>query len=324
MAAQDMLSHAEPIIVLGNFGEKKQMPQNKTDTLVFRRVVPIDAGANGAPSITANNYILSEGVTPNAGTITYQDVSVTLQHYGVLRKITKKAELMYEDNIPKDMTKVVGEHMGSLSELIHYGVVKGGTSVIYANGASRSAVTSVISIGKLRQAARNLESAHAMRVTKRLKPSVNFGTSAVAPAYLVFIHTDLSADFRGIPGFTPVEEYGTFKPAHDRELGKVEEFRIITSPYFKPFLGAGGASSTVLNTAGNADVYPVLVMAEEAWGSVALKGFGSVDPTYLPAKQKNHANPMGQFGYVGADFFTASVRLNENWMQRIECAATLL
>lgn len=325
-AAVEMLEHAEPITVLGSFCDMREMPKRSTDTLVFRRVMPIDAAANGAPDVNPSNYVLSEGVNPIAGTITYQDVSVQLVQYGVLRKLTKKTELMYEDNVPADMVKIVGEHMATLSEMIQYGVVKGGTNVLYTNGSGRTAVNTVISLAKLRQAARQLEAAHAMQVTKRLAPGAGFGTAAVGAAFLVFIHTDLEADFRNLPGFVPVEEYGTFKPAHDREIGKVEKFRVITSPYFKPWLASGGnPGTTVLPATGSqADVYPVLVVGEEAWGGVALKGYGSVNPTYLPPSQRNHANPLGQFGYVGADFFTAAVRLNEQWMVRIECAASAL
>ena len=67
------------------------------------------------------------------------------------------------------------------------------------------------------------------------------------------------------------------------------------------------------------DVYPMIVMAEDCWGHVSLKGHGktSISPTYLPPSQKNHANPSGTFGYVGADFWYAPVRLNENWMTRL-------
>ena len=53
-----------------------------------------------------------------------------------------------------------------------------------------------------------------------------------------------------------------------------------------------------------------------------IKGLGSANPIYLPAKQVTHANPMGQFGYVGSSFWKNAVRLNENWMVRIEVAAT--
>lgn len=328
MAEREMLKRAEPIKVLSSFGMQKQIPQNKTDTVVFRRALPIDAGTNGAPSITTSNYLLQEGVTPAARTITYQDVQVTLQQYGVLMKISSKAESMYEDDIPGDMTKLVGEHMASIEELISYGVVRGGTNVVYANGSARTSVNTAISLNKLRQAARQLEAAHASRVTEKLAAGVNFGTSAIHPAYLVFIHTDMEADIRNLAGFTPVVEYGTQKPVHEREIGAVEQFRFITSPYFKPFLQGGGtvtAGAFLSNggTAGTtADVYPLMVVAQEAWGQVALKGMNAIQPIYLPAKTVTHANPMGQFGYVGANFYKNAVRLNENWMVRLEAAAS--
>lgn len=330
MAEREMLKHAMPIKVLSTFGTQKQVPQNKTDTVVFRRALPIDAGSNGAPNITASNYLLQEGVTPGARTIAYQDVQVTLQQYGVLMKLSSKAEAMYEDDIPGDMVKLVGEHMASIEELISYGVVRGGTNVVYANGTARASVNTGISLNKLRQAARQLESAHAQMVTEKLAASVNFGTTAVEPGYLVFIHTDMEADFRNLTGFVPLARYGSQKPVHEREIGAVERFRIITSPYFRPFLSGGGSISagTFLSNGGTtgttADVYPLMVVAQEAWGQVALKGMGAIQPIYLPAKQITHANPMGQFGYVGANFYKNAVRLNENWMVRIEVACSAL
>ena len=330
MAEREMLKHAMPIKVLSTFGTQKQVPQNKTDTVVFRRALPIDAGSNGAPSITTSNYLLQEGVTPGARTIAYQDVQVTLQQYGVLMKLSSKAEAMYEDDIPGDMIKLVGEHMASIEELISYGVVRGGTNVVYANGSARTSVNTGITLNKLRQAARQLEAAHAQMVTEKLAASVNFGTSAVEPGYLVFIHTDMEADFRNLSNFVPVARYGQQKPTHEREIGTVELFRIITSPYFKPFLSGGGTvvAGTFLSNGGTsgttADVYPLIVVAQEAWGQVALKGMSAIQPIYLPAKQITHANPMGQFGYVGANFYKNAVRLNENWMVRIEVACSAL
>lgn len=333
MAEREMLKHAQPIKVLSTFGSQKQIPQNKTDTVVFRRALPLDAGSNGAPNVTASNYLMQEGVTPAARTITYQDVQVTLQQYGVLMKISSKAESLYEDDIPADMVKLVGEHMGTLEELISYGVVRGGTNVVFANGTARTAVNTAVTVNKLRQAARQLESAHAQLVTERLSASVNFGTSAIEPGYLVFIHTDLEADFRNltvnsVSVFTPVAKYGSQKPVHEREIGTVERFRIITSPYFKPFLAAGGTvtAGAFLSNGGTtgttADVYPIMVVGQEAWGQVALKGQNAIQPIYLPAKTITHANPMGQFGYVGANFWKNAVRLNENWMVRVEAAAS--
>lgn len=332
-AEREMLAHAQPIKVISTFGDSKPVPQNKTDTVVFRRALPIDANTFNAPSsVNANDYLLQEGVTPGARTIQYQDVSVTLQQFGVLMKLTSKTESLYEDDVPKDMVQLVGEHMGSLEELISYGVVRGGTNVVFANGTARTAVSTPINLNRLRQCARVIENGHGMRVTEKLSASPNYGTIPISSAYLVFLHTDVEADARNIPGFTPLVEYGSSKPVHEREIGAVEQFRFITSPYFRPFLlaGANATVNTVLAngiacTGSNAsDVYPVMVVAKSAWGQVALKGMDAIDPTYLPAKQKSHANPLGQFGYVGAQFWKNAVRLNENWMVRYEVAATFL
>jgi N4-gp56 family major capsid protein len=337
-AAQGMLEHAQPITVLGDFGTQREMPQNSTDTLVFRRTLPFGASTSGTtienstryvgtPDITASNFVLAEGVTPNSNTITFQDVTVQLQQYGVLFKYSSKTEQLYEDDIPGEMVKLTGETLAEVMELVRYGVLKAGSTVIYANGSSRSAINTAISLNSIRKAARTLESNRCRRVTSRLAPGVNFGTRAVQPAYVVFCHTDAVSDIRNLPGFTRVEEYGSFKPIHDREVGACEDFRFISSPLLKSFLAAGasvGSSGMLSVGASNVDVYPFIVIGEDAWGQVALKGMSAIKPVVLKASQTNHANPLGQFGYVGASTWFATVRLNDAWMARIEAGVTAL
>jgi len=336
-AAQGMLEHAQPITVLGDFGTQREMPQNSTDTLVFRRTLPFGASAvgttiegtaryQGTPDITASNFVLAEGVTPNANTISFQDVSVQLQQYGVLFKYSSKVEQLYEDDIPGEMVKLTGETLAEVMEMVRYGVLKAGSTVIYTNGSSRSAVNTAISLNSIRKAARTLESNRSRRVTSRLAPGVNFGTRAVQPAYVVFVHTDAVSDIRNLPGFTRVEEYGSFKPIHDREIGACEDFRFISSPLLKSFAGAGSATlnGMLSISASNVDVYPFIIIGEDAWGQVALKGMSAIKPVVLKASQTNHANPLGQFGYVGASTWFATVRLNDAWMARIEAGVTAL
>jgi len=337
-AAQGMLEHAQPITVLGDFGTQREMPQNSTDTLVFRRTLPFGASTAGTtienstryvgtPDITASNFVLAEGVTPNSNTITFQDVTVQLQQYGVLFKYSSKTEQLYEDDIPGEMVKLTGETLAEVMELVRYGVLKAGSTVIYANGSSRASINTAISLNSIRKAARTLESNRCRRVTSRLAPGVNFGTRAVQPAYVVFCHTDAVSDIRNLPGFTRVEEYGSFKPIHDREIGACEDFRFISSPLLKSFLAAGASvgSSGMLSVGGTSvDVYPFIVIGEDAWGQVALKGMSAIKPVVLKASQTNHANPLGQFGYVGASTWFATVRLNDAWMARIEAGVTAL
>lgn len=340
-AAQDFLKHAEPITVLGDFGTMRQHPQNSTDTLVFRRTLPFgasttssaigsEAAANtryiGTPSISSGSLVLAEGQTPVANTLSFQDISVTLQQYGLLFKFSSRVELLYEDDIPGEMVKITGETMAEMLELVRWGTLRAGSVVVYANGSSRASVNTVISLNALRKAARTLESNRAKRVTQRLAPGVNYGTRAVEPGFVVFIHTDCVADVRNLPGFVKKEEYGSFKAIHDNEIGACEDFRFIKSPLLTSFAAAGSATlNGCLSAAGvNVDVYPFVVIGEDAWGQVALKGFNAVKPTVLKSTDINHANPLGQFGYVGASTWFACVRLNEAWMVRIEAGVSAL
>lgn len=336
-AAQDMLAHAEPITVLGDFGMQKEMPLNATDTLVFRRTLPFNASTAGTtientaryvatPAISAASFLVAEGSTPTANTISFQDVTVQLQQYGLLFKFTSKVELMYEDDIPGEMVKITGETMAEVLELVRYGVLRAGSTVVYANGASRASVNTVISLNVLRRAARTLEANRARRVTSRVAPGVNFGTSSIQPAFLVFCHTDAVADCRNLTDFTKVEDYGSFKPIHDNEFGACEDFRFIKSPLLSSFAAAGSSTLNGCLSVGaaNVDVYPFLVIGEDAWGQLALKGKKAITPRVLKASDINHANPLGQFGYVGASTWFACVRLNEAWMARIECGVSAL
>jgi len=337
-AAMDMLEHAAPITVLGDFGSFKEHPQNATDTLVFRRTLPFGASTTGTtiesstryigtPVITANNFLLAEGTTPSANTISFQDVSVQLQNYGLLYKYSNKVELMYEDDIPGEMVKLTGETLGEVLELVRWGTLRAGTVVVYGNGSSRSAVNTTVSLNALRKVARTLESNRAKKVTSRIAPGPDYGTRAVQPGYLVFCHTDAVADCRNLPGFTRIEDYGgNYKPVHDREFGADEDFRFVSSPLLNPFLAAGsGTLNGCLSVGGaNVDVYPMLVVAADAWGSVALRGMRAIKPISIKPSTTNHANPLGMFGYVGANTWYAVVRLNEAWMARLEVGVTAL
>jgi N4-gp56 family major capsid protein len=325
-----LLKEVESIEVLGQFGTQEAQPLNKTDTIVFRRLDPFNmSSTTGAPQITAANFVGSEGVTPTANTIDWTDVTVTLTQYEVLYKFSSKVHLTYEDDIPEAMVRSTARTLAEVKELVAYGQFKSGSSVSYANGSTRAGVYEVISINKLRSLARSMETNRATPVTTMIKPGPNFGTIGVEPGYVVFVHSDVVADCRDLPKFTERVNYGTaIKPLHNQEFGACEEFRFVKSPLFAPYLAGGAAVATYTgkkSVAGvNIDVYPCIIMAEDAWGHVSLKGHGftGISPTIIPAGEKNHANPSGKFGYVGADFWYVPVRLNENWMKRLEVAVT--
>lgn len=317
------LKHAMPVQVLAKLGQMKPVPKNKGTLVKFRRSVPY-------PALTAP---LVEGVTPSVSSTAFEDVQVSLQQWGDVHGLTDVIEDTHEDPVLDEMMKLSGEQAAATFEQVIFNVVRAGTSVYYANGSDRTAVNTPISLGKVRAVVRTLQANKAKKITSILSPSVNIGTVPVEAAYVAVGHTDLAPDIRTLDGFTPVAEYGSMKPLCPEEIGAVEDVRFILTPDLAPWESVGGDPTTVVlsgNTT-DADVYPVLFFGQEAFGLTPLKnqkiGTGNnlaVMPTVINPGKADKSDVLGQRGYVGWKAWFAAVRLNENWMVRLEVAASAL
>lgn len=327
----DMLKHAMPAEVLGITGQQRAMPKNSGLTIVHRRYLPYGAAntdwnSRNRPVADPVTHLLTEGVTPAADSLTPQDIPVSLKEYGCLYQLTNVVADTYEDDVPDEMKKQCGERIALVREMIRYGTLKACTNVFYAGGVStRATVATKITLGLLRKVSRNLQANHAKRITAVLEPSDKISTTAVEAAYLVFVHTDAEADIRDLVGFTPTSEYGTRKVVSPYELGSCENFRFVTSPELAPYAAAGAdVGTTGMTGTGKVDVYPFIMVGEDAWGQLALRGVDAIDPTYIPPGQKDKADPLGQKGFVGARFYMACTMLNEGWMAVVEAGVSAL
>jgi N4-gp56 family major capsid protein len=317
-AAAEMLSHAEPVLILSKFGLPKPMPMNKANVVKFRRPIPF------AVSTTP----LVEGVTPTAHKMQYEDVSATMAQYGDSVQITDVVADLAEDPVLKDATMLTGEQAAATIEAVIWAVIKAGTNVYYTNGTARTSVNTVISLTKQRKVTAYLNRMKAKQITKVLSGSVNFDTTPIEAAYIAVGHTDLASDIRNMPGFVPVAKYGSRQPIVPQEIGCVEDVRYILSADLGPFLDGGGAKAgadgTTMSTSGtSADVYPVVYIGQEAYGLVPLKGEQAITPMVVNMKA-SASDPLAQRGYVSWKTYFTAVRLNETWMCRLECAVLAL
>ncbi|MAG09806.1 MAG: N4-gp56 family major capsid protein [Actinobacteria bacterium] len=313
-AAKEMLAHAEPIACLSKFGMIKPMPKNKANTIKFRRPVPLAVATTP----------LTEGTPPTSQALSYEDVTVALSQYGNVVEITDVVHDLAEDPVLKDASMMCGEQAMETIETLMWGVIRGGTNVVYANGSARSAVNTVLTLNKQRAITRTLKNNRGKKVTNMLSSSVKFNTEAVAAAYIAFAHTDLEADIRGLAGFTPTEKYGSMQ-AIPYEIGKVEDVRYVLTPVLDSFADAGGTAGSMVSTSGSAaDVYPIVYVAKDAYGHVALKGADAITPTIINPGQLDKSDPLGQKGMVGWKYYHKSFIANQAWMVRAEVAATAL
>lgn len=337
----EILARAIPSEVLQLAGSQKQMPKNVSDTVVYRRWVPYDAAAAnpnrllqdvspaGTVETEASNRVdshvtanlLAEGTTPTPDSIVAQDITAVLKQYGCLYSFTDKVADLYEDDISDALKTQVAERMALIRELELYSKVRASTNRFYGGaGTTIATVDGKLTAKILRKIARSLAGNHTKKITSILAPSPNIGTKPIEAAYLVFCSPDIEADLRdttAFPSYTPVAAYGSRKPMHENELGSFEQFRFISSPELIPFQNGGAAVGVTacLSTGGaNIDVYPLIVVGQESYGTVALRGSKSFDLSVIPVGNKDSADPLGQRGYIGAKFYAVSVLLNQQWM----------
>lgn len=325
-----ILKHAMPHMVLGITGDQHKHEKNNSDTVLFRRWLPHGAATTNSTTINqivvdANAHLTQEGVTPDADTITAQDITVQLNQYSALYMYTDKAANLYEDDIPAAQKEQCGERMGLVKEMVSYGALKGITNKFYAGGTSRATVDATISLGLLRSISRSLLGNGGKMITGVLDASPKYNTAPIGAAFLVFCHTDMENDIRELPNFKEVAEYGSRTIVHENELGSCDRYRFIVSKELKPIADSGAAVGTtglISTSASNIDVYPVIVVAKNAWANVALRGMNSFDVTHIPASQKSKDDPLGQRGYIGAIFWDAAFIQNDGWAAVAECGAT--
>lgn len=315
-AVAKMLARIEPILVLEKYALVTPLPKNKGETVKWRRIRPMQVS-------TVN---LTEGVTPPPSQLVYDDVTTVIGQFGSWVQITDKIQDLHEDRVLDDAMTALGDQAASTKEAIIWGVLRGGTNVLYANGTVRTSVNTPIDLELVRAGVNTLKRNHAKKITERLAASPNYATEAVNASFVAFAHVDMERDFREMASFVPVERYGSFKPIDaDNEIGKVEEVRVILSPQLSPFADAGGTAGSMRSTSGtSADVYPVILIAKEAYGTVPLKGVSSVEMAVKNPKMGEPGDPLGQRGHVAWKMWYQAIRLNEQWMVRLEVAATAL
>jgi N4-gp56 family major capsid protein len=77
---------------------------------------------------------------------------------------------------------------------------------------------------------------------------------------------------------------------------------------------AVGTTGLYSTSASNIDVYQIIVIAQDAWSQLVLRGKNSIEPTFLPVGQKSKSDPFGQRGYAGAKWWQAAFIENNGWM----------
>ncbi len=312
-AVANFLAHAEPVLVLERFAKVEQLPKNKGQIVKWRRFVPF----------AINTTALVEGVTPAPNQLQYEDVTTMVNQYGGWVSFSDVIVDTHEDPNLQKISMGLGEQAASTKEALIWEELVGGTAVLYSGAAtSRATVTDVVQAADLVAAQRFLKANRAKHITRVLKASQLIATEPVAPAFVAFGHSNLEPDLRDLPEFVVREKYSNMQLLSEYEIGKFQDIRFILSPQLTPFWGAGGSPTGVLSRDGvAADVYPIVIVGQDAFGVVPLRGMDSATITIQNPKA-TYEDPLAQRGFASWKMWYVAVRLNEEWMMRVEVAAS--
>lgn len=325
-----MLKRAMPYLHLEKFGQVYPLPTNSTQTAKFRRYFLSGATGSAGNGNPANPFYvplattpLVEGVTPSGNRLANQDYTVTLAQYGDYVTITDVIMDTHTDQILQQTTDILGEQAALTVETLRFNVLKAGTNVFYGNAvAGRGSVVTAISLADQRRVTTGLNRQNAKKITQVVASTPDYNTKSVEAAYMAVCHPDLETDIRTMSGFKPVADYGPHTTPFEGEIGSVEQVRYLTSTVIAPWADLGGAKGTLRSTTGtNADIYPILFFARDAFGIVPLKGKSSMTPMVVNPKPAP-GDPLAQRGTVGWKLWTSTVILQEAFMARLEVGAT--
>ena len=316
-AVGKLLERLEPKLILDKYGRVEALPKNRGEIIKWRRLRPLPI----------NTVMLTEGVTPAPSQLVYEDLTTVIAQFGGWIQLTDKIMDLHEDRALDDAMTVLSDQIANTKEMILWGVLRGGTTVFYANGVARTAVNTPIDASLVQAAVTQLKRNLADKITTKLAAGPGFSTEPVAPSFVMFAHVDLEHDLRQCDGFVPAEKYGSGSLLDpENEIGKLNEVRVLLSPQLSAFADAGGAAGSMRSTSGtSADVYAAVIVARNAYGTVPLKGASGIDMKVNNAPVGfSSADPLGQRPFIAWKIWYQAVRLNELWMVRLEVAATAL
>ncbi len=328
-----MLPIAKRLLTFAKFAQKETKPQKQGLEIRHRRYERF-------PIVDTP---IAEGVTPDFSSLEHTTLMHTLKQYGSYVNTTDVQLAAAADPVLKIISERQATQAGETIDFLSYKVFRAGTQVKYV-GTSASARSDVDfhignkapslgspgantpTLGAIQTAIRALENNDAGKLKAKLKASVGVATEPIRESYVAICHPDLRQDIQALPGFVSVENYSSQGDAIEGEIGGVEGVRFITTTQAVPFKDAGdtnGVANCVSTSGTNADVYPVLIFAEDAIGCATLGGMDSLRSKVVMPKP-GPGDPLGQRGTVAWDTFYSCIILQDLWMYRLEVACTKL
>ena len=255
------------------------------------------------------------GTVKNSNKVVREEVEFSVAHYGDYLEYTDELDLYDFDNIQSSFLDLLSDQASLTVDTIRRNTLRGGTNVVYANGAtSRATVASGAKkhvVNDFKLMAIKLKKQGAMKFKKMIAAGTGIGTKSVRSAFIGITSPEVVEDLRALAGWKDVEDYSDSSKAMPYEVGSIGDFRILESDNNDP-----------INVSGT-NVYLSYFMGENAYCTTSLRNNGGIQTKVKALGSSGTADPLDQIGTIGWKAIFGCDILNEAWLIRTECTATI-
>ena len=288
-----LLTLARPYFIYDLFAQKRQIPLNSGDQMVFRRY----------GTLSAATIPLTDGQTPAGDQLSVTDFKAAISWYGSFVTITDQVQFVVQDRVLNEATKVLSLQLGlTIDTLIRDMMVSTASTILCSHGNNGQAPTE-INDQDIQTAVIALRQGNARLMTNPMPGENKFGTSPVRSSYWGFMSVDLQDDLEAVTSFISAANFPNPMNALEAEWGSTRNVRWL--------LNTNG-----FNNGAALPIYSNFILGQESYGVVRL-GAKEAEFIVKPLGASGTADPLNQRGTVGYKYPFATRILNDNWITRL-------
>lgn len=288
-----LLTLARPYFIYDLFAQKRQIPLNSGDQMVFGRF----------GTLSAATIPLTDGQTPAGSQLSRTDFKAAISWYGDFVTISDQVQFVVQDRVLNEATKVLSIQLGlTIDTLIRDMMVSTASTIACTHGVNGGTPTEITD-SDIQTAVVALRLGNARLMTNPLPGENKQGTAPVRASYWGFMPVEMQKDLEAVSSFISAANYANQANALEAEWGSTRNCRWL--------LNTNG-----YNNGAATPIFSSFMLGQEAYGVVRL-GAKEAEFIVKPLGASGTADPLNQRGTVGYKYPFATRLLNDNWITRI-------
>lgn len=348
----------------GQLADVTSMPKNMGKTIKKFHYLPLlddrnvnDQGIDASGAAIANGNLY--GSSKDVGTISGKmpalseaggrvnrvgfkrvELEGSIEKFGFFDEYTQESldfdsDAELEQHVNREMVLGANE---ITEDALQIDLLNGAGVIRYAGAATQDSeveATDLVTYGDLMRLAIDLDNNRTPKQTTAITGTRLVDTKTIAGARVMYVGSELvptlkaMTDLHGNAAFIPVEKYAAGGSVLNGEVGSVDQFRIVVVPEMMKWEGAGAAGDgSAYETAGNVDVFPMLVVGDKSFTTIGFQTDGKTVKFKITHKKPGEAtadrtDPYGETGFMSIKWYYGSMILRPERLAVVKTAAAV-